>query len=163
MHELQQSTAVPEGPWHPGLQSQIPASLLPLATVYRPEYVTTTLRQARDLADLTGLPMEELVAFRPERLVVHELLTRVTADFSVEDGQKTEDLGINFRRMTEVILTRHVAPHMAEIRDAHDALRTQLFNTVAATLDHGLQDAAPAAAAPRGGLWSRLTGGTRAR
>jgi hypothetical protein len=161
MHELQQSTAVPEGPWHPGLQSQIPADLLPLATVYRPEYVTTTLRQARELADLTGLPMEELVAFRPERLVVHELLTRVTADFSVEDGQKTEDLGINFRRMTEVILTRHVAPYMAEIRAGHDALRTQLFNAVVALLDHGLQEPAPAAAPSRGGFWSRLTGGGR--
>lgn len=159
MHELQQSTAVPEGPWHPGLQSQIPASLLPLATVYRPEYVTTTLRQARELADLTGLPMEELVAFRPERLVVHELLTRVTADFSVEDGQKTEDLGINFRRMTEVILTRHIAPHMAQIREAHEVLRTKLFNTVVTLLDHGLQDAAPATAPPRGGFWSRLTSG----
>jgi len=108
-----------EGPWNPGLQSQIPADLLPLATIYRPEYVRTTLREARELADLTGLPMEDLVTFRPERLVVHELLALVTADFTVEDGQKTEDLGINFRRMTDALLTRHIAPQMPQIVAAY--------------------------------------------
>ncbi len=146
----------PEGPWNPGLQSQIPANLLPLATLYRPENVLTTLRQARELADLTGLAAEDLVVFRPERLVVHELLARVTADFSVDDGEKTEDLGINFRHITEIILTRHVAPHMADIRSTHEALHTQLFNTVAAMLDYGLQDTASTAAQPRAGFWSRL-------
>ncbi len=150
------AAALPEGPWNPGLQSQIPAELLPLTTLYRPENVLPTLRQARELADLTGLATEDLVAFRPERLVVHELLARVTADFSVEDGQKTEDLGINFRRITEIILTRHIAPHMAEIREAHDALRTQLFNTVVTMLDYGLQDAGPAAPQSPAGFWSRL-------
>lgn len=150
--------AMPEGPWNPGLQSQIPAELLPLATIFRPEHVSTTLRQARELADLSGLPMEELVAFRPERLVVHELLTRITADFSIEDGQKTEDLGINFRRTTETVLLRHIVPHMAEIRETYDALRTRLFNCVNAMLEFGLREEAPAASAPRPGFWSRLLG-----
>ncbi len=156
MHDLPHiSSTAPEGPWNPGLQSQIPAKLLPLATLYRPENVLTTLRQARELADLTGLAAEDLVVFRPERLVVHELLARVTADFSVDNGRKTEDLGINFRRISETILTRHIAPHMAEIRDAHDAMRTQLFNAVATMLDYGLQDTAPAVLQPAG-FWSRL-------
>jgi len=149
---------LPEGPWNPGLQSQIPKDLLPLATLYRPENVLTTLRQARELADLTGLDAEDLVVFRPERLVVHELLARVTADFSVDDGQKTEDLGINFRRISEIILTRHIAPHMAEIRDAHEALRAQLLTAVTAMLDYGLQEPAAVAAKPAG-LWSRLFAG----
>lgn len=157
MHDLpHHSSTAPEGPWNPGLQSQIPADLLPLATLYRPENVLTTLRQARELADLTGLAAEDLVVFRPERLVVHELLARVTADFSIDDGRKTEDLGINFRRISEIILSRHIAPHMAEIRDAHEALRTELFNAVAAMLDYGLQDDAPAAPQARSGFWSRL-------
>jgi len=150
------AAALPEGPWNPGLQSQIPAELLPLATLYRPENVLTTLRQARELADLTGLAAEDLVVFRPERLVVHELLARVTADFSIDDGQKTEDLGINFRRISEIILTRHVAPHMAEIRDAHETLRTELFNAVATMLDYGLQDTAAATSPSGRGFWSRL-------
>jgi hypothetical protein len=144
-----------EGPWNPGLQSQIPRDLLPLATLYRPENVLTTLRQARELADLTGLAAEDLVVFRAERLAVHELLARVTADFSVDDGQKTEDLGINFRRISGIILVRYIAPHMAEIRDAHDALRTQLFTAVAAMLDYGLQDTPPALPV-RSSFWSKL-------
>jgi len=156
------AAAAPEGPWNPGLQSQIPAELLPLATIYRPEHVHTTLRQARELADLTGLDAEDLVVFRPERLVVHELLTWVTANLSVEDGQKTEDLGINFRRMTEAILTRHIAPHMPEITAAYEALRTQLFNAVAAALEQGQQPRTPAATPQRARWWRRLFGsGTR--
>jgi hypothetical protein len=145
-----------EGPWNPGLQSQIPADLLPLATIYRPEYVRTSLREARELADLTGLPMEDLVAFRPERLVAHELLALVTADFTVEDGQKTEDLGINFRRMTDALLTRHIAPHMAEIIAAYDALGLQLHAAVSAELERGLQE--DAAATLQRGFWDRLLG-----
>ena len=147
----------PEGPWNPGLQSQIPANLLPLATIYRPEHVSTSLDHARELADLTGLPMEDLVVFRPERLVVHELLAQVTADLAVDDGQKTEDLGINFRRMAEIILTRHLAPHMTEFTAAYEALRSRLFNAVAAALETGLQDAAPQQHT-RGSFWSRLFG-----
>ena len=149
-----------EGPWNPGLQSQIPADLLPLATIYRPEYVRTTLREARELADLTGLPMEDLVAFRPERLVVHELLALVTADFTVEDGQKTEDLGINFRRMTDALLTRHIAPHMAEIIAAYDALGLQLHAAVSAELERGLHEDV-AVNAPQRGFWTQLFGKTR--
>ncbi len=147
----------PEGPWNPGLQSQIPADLLPLATIYRPENTSTSLHQVRELADLTGLPMEDLVVFRPERLVVHELLAQVTADLAVDDGQKTEDLGINFRRMADIILTRHLAPHMAEFTAAYEVLRSRLFNAVTTALDMGLQDAAPQQHA-RGSLWSRLFG-----
>ena len=145
----------PEGPWNPGLQSQIPTELLPLATIFRADTVHTTLRQARELADLTGLAPEELVAFRPERLVVHELLIRVTADLSVDTGHKTEDLGINFRHMTEVILTRHLAPHMAEFVAAHDALRMQLHDAITDELDAGLR---ATASPPRRSFWSRLRG-----
>ena len=150
----------PEGPWNPGLQSQIPADLLPLATIYRPEHVSTSLHHARELADLTGLPMEDLVVFRPERLVVHELLAQVTADLAVDDGQKTEDLGINFRRTAEIILTQHLAPHMTEFTAAYEVLRTKLFNAVAAALETGLQDAAPQQHT-RGSFWSRLFGAVR--
>ncbi len=156
MTEQPQSTTTPEGPWNPGLQSQIPADLLPLATIYRPEYVRTTLREARELADLTGLPMEDLVAFRPERLVVHELLALVTANFAVEDGRKTEDLGINFRRMTDALLTRHIAPQMTKITAAHDALRLQLHAAVSAELERGLRE--DAAATPQHSFWDRLLG-----
>lgn len=138
------------------MQSQIPAALLHLATIHRPEHVITSLHQVRELADLSGLPMEDLATFKPERLALHELLAQVTANFSIEDGSKTEDLGINFRRTTDTILSRHLSPHMAEIRAAHEALRSKLFDTVMQLIESGMQDTP----APRAGFWSRLTGKT---
>lgn len=144
-----------EGPWNPGLQSQIPADLLPLATIYRSENTGTPLQQARELADLTGLAAEELVAFRPERLVVHELLARITADFTVEDGRKTEDLGINFRQMADTVLTRYIAPHMPDIVAAYAALRTGLQAAVRAELERSFEaDKASRASS----FWTRWLG-----
>ncbi len=95
---------------------------MPLATIYRPENVSTTLQQARELADFTGLAPHSLVAFRPERLIVHEVLIRVMADLSVPDGKVYEDLGINFRRMVGIILSKYVAPERAAIIAAFDGL-----------------------------------------
>ena len=116
MHvEAVDSAADRFGPWNPGLVSELPPALVPRATIYRPEHVFTPFARAQALAELTGLPVEDLVVFRPERLVLHELLVRVTADLSVPDGSKVEDLGINFRRMTDTILKRHIAPRMREI------------------------------------------------
>jgi hypothetical protein len=73
-----------------------------------PENTFTSVERADDMRDLTGLPVAELVAFRPERLALHELLVRVTGDVSVPDGSKIEDLGINFREIVGVILTRYL-------------------------------------------------------
>jgi len=154
---LKPATTKPEGPWNPGLQSQIPARLLPLATIYRPENTATTPQQARELSDLTGLAMEDLVLFRPQRLVVHELLSLITANLAVEAGEKTEDLGINFRHMTEVILNRHLAPRMPEFVEAWEALRKTLSTTVAEVLKAGL-DANETPTPSPGGFWSRLFG-----
>src|SRR5262249_53196119 len=88
------------------------------------------LAEAHELRDLTGLSFSELVLFRAERLALHELLIRVTADLSVPDGSRVEDLGINFRRMTSVILERAVAPRMEEIRSAFDKLRGELAQAI---------------------------------
>ena len=93
------------GPWNPGLQSQIPRALAHLRDDL-PARKTSSRRstEARELADLTGLDPVELVVFRPERLALHEVLVRVMADFSVPDGAKIEDLGINFRAIVRTIL-----------------------------------------------------------
>ena len=45
------------GPWNPGIESQIPNPLLALATLYRSEHARTPLRDVREIADLTGLPL----------------------------------------------------------------------------------------------------------
>src|SRR5262245_23396808 len=96
--------AAPFGPWNPGIESQIPSPLLPLATLYRTEHARSPLRDVQELADLTGLTLRDVATLRPERLALHELLVRVTANISVPDGNRIEDLGINFRRIARTIL-----------------------------------------------------------
>ncbi len=155
------------GPWSPGISSAIPERYLPLATIYRSENVSTSLRQARELADFTGLAPHSLVAFRPERLIVHEVLIRVMADLSVPDGKVYEDLGINFRRMVGIILSKYVAPERAAIIAAFDELcgtARQLFNTQwEMALAGSSVDAAPASPeAGRRSWFSRLIGRSKA-
>jgi hypothetical protein len=105
-----------------------------LCTVFRPENVFTSLAQADELHDLTGLDASELVAFRPGRLTLHEVLIRVTADLSVPDGTRIEDLGINFRRMTRAILEQHIEPRRDAIEAVYDALRDRLRAQIDAEL-----------------------------
>ena len=139
------------GPWNPGLLSRIPRDLRHLSTIFRPDNVGTDVATAEELRDLTGLEIAELVAFRPERLVLHELLIRVTADFSVPDGTKIEDLGINFRAIVRALLARHIEPRMATITSTYEALRRQLETAIESELARllPLAPATGAAAAPR--------------
>jgi hypothetical protein len=144
------------GPWNPGIASQIPADLLPLATIFRPEHVRTTLADAQELADLTGLPLPDIVAFRPERLALHEVLVRVTANISVPDGEKIEDLGISFRAITRVLLERHVAPRMDEIASAYERVRHDAAAVIERELARLFAPPEPAQARADTGLLGRL-------
>ena len=138
------------GAWNPGLESELPRDLLPLATVFRAESVTTSLAKALELSDYCGLPPQELVAFRPERLVIHELLVRVTADLAVPDGETYEDLGRNFRSIASTILAKDIAPRIDELKQVYEAVRREAAVVIARELDalfaqHGkpANDAAP--------------------
>lgn len=114
------------GPWNPGISSSIPRRLLPRSTIFSPDNVFTSVELASELHGVTGLALSELVAFRPQRLALHEVLIRVTADLCVSDGSRYEDLGINFRGMVAAILARHVEPRMSEIVAAYDDTRGRL-------------------------------------
>ena len=114
------------GPWNPGIKSTLPSNYLPLSTMFRPENVTTTYETVTELGEFTGLPIQQLVCFRAERLVVHELLIRVSADIFVSDGSKYEDLGVNFRKVVGTILNDYIQPHMAEIIHRFDELQQQV-------------------------------------
>jgi len=122
------------GPWNPGIASQVPEHLRPLCTIFRPENSFTDYAKAAELRDLTGLDAADLVAFRPQRLVLHELLIRVTADLSVPDGSRIEDLGINFREIVRTISARYLDPEMHAIVAAYDALRRELADEIATEL-----------------------------
>jgi len=110
------------GPWNPGLESRLPEAFLPLSTVFDTANVSSSLAEVRQLSDFCGIPIERLSQFKPERLTVHEVLIRVMADLSVPDGQKYEDLGVNFRQISATILDKYMRPLMPEIRRAYDQL-----------------------------------------
>src|SRR6202030_1718968 len=132
------------GPWNPGIQSQIPAHLRHYCTIFRPENVFTNIVSTEEMRDLTGLEFPELVTFQPRRLALHEVLIRVTADLSVPDGSRIEDLGINFRQMTGVLLNRCIEPRMSEIDAIYDAAKRRLSEIVGNEL--ASLDAEPTAA-----------------
>ena len=145
------------GPWNPGVQSPIPADLRHLCTTFRSENVLTSLDAADELHDLTGIPATELVAFRPRRLALHELLVRISADYAVPDGSRIEDLGINFRQMAGRVLEAWIEPAMPGIEAEYARLRQRAGDLIQAAL----QSAGPAAAAAdthrhRSGLFARF-------
>ena len=128
---------MPEGPsdaWNPGIQSQMPKQLRHLATIFRADNVFTGVAAAAELRGLTGFALSELVAFRPERLALHELLVRVTADFAVPDGSRIEDLGLNFREMSRLMLARYLEPQMGQILETYARVRRELGAVIDAAL-----------------------------
>ena len=127
-----------EGAWSPEIRSTLPSQYLPLSTLFRPENVFTSIETAHELSDFTGLPIQQLICFRPQRLVVHELLIRVSADIFVDDGSKYEDLGVNFRAVVDRILVGYIEPQMAQIVERFDQLRQQSEVMVTAQLEEGL-------------------------
>jgi len=149
------------GAWNPGLESELPRQYLPLATVFRAENVSTGVAKAYELRDICGLPAHDLVAFRPERLAVHELLVRVTSSIAVPDGPDYEDLGRDFRRIASTILDRYIAPQHARLAELFERTRSAASALVAQELDASLgRDAGPATDADRrsGIGWTLLFG-----
>jgi hypothetical protein len=121
--------------WHPGLESQLPREYLPLSTIFRAENVSTSVAKAYELSDFCGLPAEELVAFRVERLIVHELLIHITTSIAVPDGRDDEDLGKNFREIAATILNRYIAPHRDELARVFDQLKDNASVIIAGELE----------------------------
>ena len=118
------------GPWNPGIESPVPRALRPLVTIFRPENAFGDYARAEELADFTGMPVNELCALRPQRLALHELLVRVTADFSVPDGSKIGDLGINFREIVSAIFRRCIEPNMGVVVATYETARNELARTI---------------------------------
>ncbi len=151
MHNMISSSA-----WDPGIVSPVPREVLPLSTLFRPENAFGSFASAQELHGLTGLALRDLVAFRPERLALHELLIRVTADFAVPDGSRIEDLGINFRRIASDLLARVIEPNrqqlLAVYQEAHARLQAAVEQELSAVMAASA-DLEPAAAARRGWGW----------
>jgi hypothetical protein len=152
----------PFGPWNPGIESEIPDAIRHLSTFLRPENVFTSPSAARELRDFTGLDLPDVVAFRPERLALHELLIRVTADLSVPDGVRIEDLGINFRHITRTVLAHRIAPRMAFVVACYDRVRRDMATLIERECDR-LFDASSDAPKVKRGPFAFLSKGARTR
>ena len=109
--------------WNPGLNSTIPSHLLPLITLFRPENGTVSYQQAKEAADFCGSSAETLCRLSVKRLIVHEVLIRVTADLSVPDGPSYEYLGISLRSMVGRICDQYVLPNLTDITTEFDVIK----------------------------------------
>ncbi len=138
-----------ESAWNPGVSPGIPREFRALETIFRPECALTEADEIEELAALTGLPAEELTAFRPQRLALHEIIIRVTAEIAVAEGREEEDFGRNFRRIATRIHDTWVAPHLGEIDQAHTELCRRAATAAQEILGETLFAPLPAAA-PRG-------------
>ena len=144
--------------WNPGIESEIPSAYRELETIYDPANVFTSLDEVNELATETGLSPEELISFRPHRLVLHELIVRITADIVVLEGETEEDLGINFRNIARLIFSRYVIPGLMQIEHGFDTMRTKIEDMTRHELESALLPTSPPKVA-RASLWSRLLGG----
>ena len=124
--------------WNPGIESDIPAEYRELETIYNPANVFTRLEEVNQLATETGLNPEELVAFRPHRLVLHELIVRITSDIVVREGESEEDLGIHFRDIANQIFSQYIIPALMQIEHSFDTMRTRIEDVTSAELERAL-------------------------
>ncbi len=124
--------------WNPGLESDIPAAYQTLETIYQQVNVSTSIEDVSELSKLTGLSHEELVLFKAERLMVHELLIRVSADIVVDEGDDERGLGRDFRIIANTILHDYIQPHMPEIEQAYHDLQHRVRQLVQQQLDEVL-------------------------
>ena len=141
--------------WNPGIESEIPAEFRQLETIYDPANVFTDLAEVSQLAVETGLNPEELIAFRPHRLVLHELIVRITADIVVREGENEEDLGIHFRDIANQTFSRYIIPALMQIEHEFDTMRTRIEDMTAAELERVLTPPASAGKS-QASFWSKL-------
>lgn len=151
MNETDRAVATTADAWHPGVGTGIPAEYRKLETIFRPECSTSGRPEIAELESLTGLPSEELTAFRPERLALHEVIVRVTADLAVAEGEIEENFGQNFRAIAGLLLAEAVEPNIARLAADWRGWRDRAAAGISQILETAL--AAPPAANPRPAGW----------
>jgi hypothetical protein len=142
--------------WNPGLESRLPREYLPLSTIFRSENVSTSIAKSHELSDYCGLPVHELVAFRADRLIVHELLIHVTTGLAVPDGRDDEDLGRNFRKIAATILDRYITPHRDELARVFEQVRHKASAVIETELGTAFAETKTAVGADQSADWRRL-------
>lgn len=141
------------GPWNPGITSTLPRRLYPRVTIFDPAHAAVPVEEIESLARYAGLPMQAVTCLSPERLMLHELLVRVTAELTIDDGPLQADLGANFRRMVSTLLERHLRPLMPDLIAAFEAARSRIDREIAAALASMIAPAPVSPLRPRSGGW----------
>ncbi|TFH85954.1 hypothetical protein EQG41_14030 [Billgrantia azerbaijanica] len=116
--------------WNPGLEADLPGRYKALETIHHTANVYSRLDDIPELRALTGLAEEELVAFRAERLVLHELIVQVTADVVVLEGEEEELLGQHFRGIALKILSEYLSPYLPALQREYDRLYDEIHGRV---------------------------------
>ena len=142
--------------WNPGIETQIPYGLRELETIYHPANVSSSIDEINQLALETGLSPEELVVFKPDRLALHELIVRITADIVILEGKHEEDLGVNFRQVVHRIMDGYLTPHLQEIGRTFETLYDQVRNMVDEELSGSLFPDTETRTKPKTSLFGRL-------
>lgn len=124
--------------WSPGIESDLPANLRQQETLYLIKNTSTPFNELRELAQLTGIKQEQLTAFTAERLVLHELIVRVTADILVEEGEEEEVLGQRFRQITRTVQLNYIAPNLPAIEGYFSELKFKVEHQVKRILEETL-------------------------
>jgi len=122
--------------WSPGIDSEIPKDCRLMETIYLSENVYTSYDEVEELSGETGLNPEELVLFKPRRLALHELLIRVNANILVTEGEREEDLGVNFRLISDNIFNQYVRPQFNEIEVAYQSMISDITERVSKELEN---------------------------
>ncbi len=125
----------PFSAWNPGIVSNIPQEYRHLETIYQQCNVFTSQHEVEELCRETGLSQEELVQFKPARLMLHELIVRVSANIVVREGEHEEDLGIHFREIATKIYKVYIQPELADIENNFYILEERLSKLVNNELD----------------------------
>ena len=142
--------------WNPGLESEIPQAYRSLETIYNPGNAFNSVDEVESLARETGLDPMDLICFRPHRLVLHELIVRITADIVVVEGENEEDLGINFRNIARNIFSHYVIPNLMQIEHAYETMRTKLEDITREELERSLKELQAPPPAEKRSLTERL-------
>jgi hypothetical protein len=124
--------------WNPGIETEIPAGYKDQETVYLPGNTATALDEILELAQISGLSHEELTHFHPERLILHEVIIRITAEIAIVESDEEADLGITFRQIADKILNTYIQPNMDEIRDSYQIMHKQVRSAIEKELQDSL-------------------------
>jgi hypothetical protein len=142
--------------WNPGIESEIPQAYRSLETIYNPGNAFNSVDEVEALARETGLDPMDLICFRPHRLVLHELIVRITADIVVLEGETEEDLGIHFRDIARKIFSKYVIPKLMQIEHAYETMRTKLEDITRDELERSLAELQAPPASEKPSLTERL-------